>query len=142
MENEETKICPYCEAEINANAKKCKFCGEWVCEEEDDMPEELNHFNWGAFLFNWIWGIMHGKYITLLYFPACLVPVIGSIAISIWFGIAGNKWAWQSRTWESIEQFNDIQKIYVKLWIILAVFGLILTIKFLSLFLFIANLEV
>lgn len=27
---EETKHCPYCGAEINARAKKCKFCGKWI----------------------------------------------------------------------------------------------------------------
>lgn len=126
----ENRQCPYCNAEISGDAKKCKFCGEWVCkDDENNYPEDLKRFNWGAFLMNWIWGIMHGKYITLLYFVACLIPVIGPIGISIWFGFSGNKWAWQSRNWASIEEFNQCQRNWVKLWIILFVLGLIFAIK-------------
>lgn len=124
------KKCPFCGGKIDTDAQKCKFCGEWVNKkDEDNFPQELKHFNWGAFLLNWIWGIMHKKYITLLYFPACIIPVIGPLAISIWFGIMGNKWAWNSQTWESTEQFNEVQKSWVRWWIILAIFGLILAIK-------------
>lgn len=126
----ENKLCPFCNAEISSEAKKCKFCGEWVCKnEEDDYPVELKRFNWGAFLMNWIWGVMHGKYITLLYFAACIIPVIGPIAISVWFGFAGNKWAWNSRNWASIDEFNRVQRNWVKLWIVLSVLSLIFALK-------------
>ena len=43
---------------------------------KDEFPQELKRFNWGAFLLNWIWGIMHKQYITLLYFVACIIPVL------------------------------------------------------------------
>ena len=26
----ETAVCPFCESEISATAKKCSHCGEWV----------------------------------------------------------------------------------------------------------------
>ena len=42
-----------------------------------------------------------------MYFAACIIPVLGPLAVSIWFGFAGNKWAWKSKNWESIEQFNE-----------------------------------
>lgn len=29
-EQQKTKICPYCGSEINAEAKKCRFCGSWL----------------------------------------------------------------------------------------------------------------
>ncbi len=136
----ENKVCPFCNAEISADAKKCKFCGEWVDKEnEENFPSELKKFNWGAFLLNWIWGIMHKKYITLLYFVACIIPVIGPLAISIWFGIAGNKWAWNSKNWASVEEFNDVQRNWVKLWIILAVVSLIIGIKVFLLLAFIGS---
>lgn len=64
-----------------------------------------------------------------MYFVACLIPVIGPIGISVWFGVVGNKWAWQSKNWDSIEQFNETQRNWVKLWLILAVVSVILAIK-------------
>ncbi len=142
MENFENKLCPFCSAEIPSDAKKCKFCGEWVCQDEENFPQELKRFNWGAFLLNWIWGIMHKKYITLLYFVACIIPVIGPLAISIWFGFAGNKWAWQSKKWDSIESFNESQQNWVKLWFILVVLGLIFAIKIFIILTLIGSAEV
>lgn len=134
---EETKVCQFCGAEINSDAKKCNFCGEWV----NSLPKELRHFNWGAFLLNWIWGIMHKKYITLLYFPACLIPIIGPLAISICFGFMGNKWAWNSQTWESPEQFNEVQQNWVRIWLILFILGLIFAIKAFLFFAIIGSVE-
>lgn len=70
-------------------------------------------FNWGAFFLNWIWGIYHKSYLTLIMIPASFIPYIGSmitLGLSIWFGVEGNKWAWQNRRWESIEQFHAVQK--------------------------------
>lgn len=29
-EQQKTKICPFCGNEINAGAKKCRFCGSWL----------------------------------------------------------------------------------------------------------------
>ena len=98
-------------------------------ENSSIYPEEIRHFNWGAFLLNWIWGIMHGRYITLWYFPACLIPFVGPLAICFWFGIMGNRWAWDSREWESVEKFNESQRFWVKLWLVLFIFAIIITAK-------------
>lgn len=32
VEEKEVRQCPYCEAELSETAKKCKYCGEWVDE--------------------------------------------------------------------------------------------------------------
>lgn len=106
-----------------------------------NIPEEVKHFNWGAFLLNWIWGIMHKKYITLLYFPACLIPIAGPLAISIWFGIEGNKWAWESQQWDSVEKFNQTQQNWVRLWFVLFVLGWIIAIKIIYIIMIISNLK-
>lgn len=142
MENTENMQCPFCNGEISPEAKKCKHCGEWVVKEEDLFPQELKRFNWGAFLLNWIWGVMHKKYITLLYFLACFIPILGPLVISIWFGIAGNKWAWNSKNWASIEEFNEVQKNWVRIWFILAGLGIIITLKVIFVILLISNIQI
>jgi hypothetical protein len=105
--------------------------------DKDNLPKELNCFNWGAFLLNWIWGIMHKKYITLLYFPACIIPLLGPLLVSIWFGNVGNKWAWESQNWESVEQFNEVQQKYVRLWIVLFIFSVVICVKLFFIFAYI-----
>ena len=29
------KLCPYCDSEVNYNALKCKYCGEWIEKKRD-----------------------------------------------------------------------------------------------------------
>ena len=73
-------------------------------------------FNWGACLLSWIWGLGNRSYITLIIFPIAIsgiIPVLGIIVqlgVMIWFGINGNKWAWQNKRWNSIEEFHRVQK--------------------------------
>lgn len=111
-------------------------------KKEDVFPEELKRFNWGAFLLNWIWGLMHKQYITLLYFLACFIPVIGPFAISLWFGFAGNKWAWESKQWNSVEEFNEVQRNWVRLWFVLMILATIITLKVIFIILLISNIQV
>jgi len=42
--------CPYCRSEVVDNAKKCKYCGEWVVKQYEDkdgvqlsIDEEIAH---------------------------------------------------------------------------------------------------
>jgi len=102
--SEEIKQCPYCGEKIKVEAKKCRHCGEWLdktstqeeCEtqippsqfsSEKEFPPELNKFNWGVFLWTWIWGLTYGKPITLIYIPFAFIPVIGAfinLGLCIW----------------------------------------------------------
>ncbi len=144
MENSSTeiKLCPFCNAEISFDAKKCKFCGEWVDENKKNLPKGIRKFNWGAFLLNWIWGVMHKKYITLLILPASIIPFIGPLALAIWFGFKGNQWAWESKDWESVEQFNEVQTNWVRVWLILFILGLIFTLKTFLFLVYIGNTQI
>lgn len=83
-----------------------------------EFPQELQKFNWGAFFLTWIWGIGNKSYIALWALLSCIVsaiPLIGVLAIgfNIWLGIKGNEYAWQNKNWESVEQFNNVQKKWV-----------------------------
>ena len=41
MSENQVKICQFCGGEINEDAKKCKFCGEWVISEENELPQDI-----------------------------------------------------------------------------------------------------
>lgn len=90
------------------------------------------NFNWGAAIFNIIWGISNKTYIPFL--PCCIVVFIFNLLLHvkympfwvdiilrisfyifllcyfIYSGINGNKWAWQNKKWKSIQDFHKIQK--------------------------------
>lgn len=69
------------------------------------LPPEIKGWNWGAFFLNWIWGIGNSTFIALLMF----VPIV-NFAMPFVLGAKGNKWAWQNRTWRSVEHFKKSQK--------------------------------
>lgn len=69
------------------------------------VPEELKGWNWGAFFLNWIWGIGNSTYIALLMF----IPFVNLILPFV-LGAKGNEWAWQNRSWRSVEHFQSTQR--------------------------------
>jgi hypothetical protein len=73
------------------------------------LPPELQGWNWGAFLLNWIWGLGNRCYIGLLVF----VPLLG-LAIPFVLGVKGNAWAWRNGQWRSVEQFAQTQKRWAR----------------------------
>lgn len=107
------KTCPFCGNNIDAQATRCAFCKKLLYEvEEKSIPPEIRRFNWGAFLFNFIWGIFNKTYITLIILFTIFIPFgqIIDLGLCIWFGIKGNEWAWKNKNWESVEEFNKVQK--------------------------------
>jgi hypothetical protein len=81
------------------------------------IPEEIKGWNWGAFLMSWIWGIGNRVWIALLAF---LLGIIMSIIL----GIKGNEWAWQNKTWNSVEHFKKTQRTWAVVGVILLVINL------------------
>ncbi len=96
------------------------------------VPEEIaNRFNWGAFFLNWIWGIGNKVYFALFALLFAFIPFLGGIVclgFSIWLGFVGNKLAWQNKQWESLEEFERIQKIWTNVGLILFFTCIILSI--------------
>ena len=69
------------------------------------VPAEIQGWNWGAFLLSPFWLVSNRVWIGLL----AWVPLVGfSMAIAL--GAKGNEWAWKSRRWQSIEQFQAHQR--------------------------------
>lgn len=96
------------------------------------VPVEVKGWGWSPFLWSWIWAIGNNVWIGLL----ALVPYVGFI-MTIVLGIKGREWAWQSKHWDSVEQFNETQRKWVKAWFI--VMGAVLLISVLILILVVAT---
>lgn len=71
----------------------------------ESVPEEIQGWNWGAFLLPWFWLWSNQVWVGLF----CFAPYVGWV-MTIALGAKGNEWAWRSRRWRSIEQFKDHQK--------------------------------
>lgn len=69
------------------------------------VPEEIKHWNWGAFIFGWIWGVANDVWIAFL----TLIPVV-NLVMMVYLGVKGNELAWRKRKWESVEKFHQSQK--------------------------------
>jgi len=69
------------------------------------VPAEIDHWNWGAFLLNWIWGVGNNTFIALL----ALIPFVGLVMMFV-LGAKGSAWAWQNQRWESVERFKSTQR--------------------------------
>ena len=90
--------------------------------EPQDIPPELDRWNWGAFLLNWIWGVGNNTYIALL----TLVPFVGIIVMPFVLGAKGSRWAWRNGRWDSVEHFKRVQRLW-------AVWGAVIVLGFLLL---------
>jgi hypothetical protein len=70
------------------------------------VPAEIDRWNWGAFLLNWIWGIGNNTYIALLTFS----PLFGFFIMPFVLGAKGSAWAWRNGRWDSVEHFKRVQR--------------------------------
>ena len=68
--------------------------------------QEVKGWNWGAFMYNWIWGIGNKSYLPLL----CLIPLFGFIWMFV-CGAKGNEWAFMNQDVD-VNTFNAIQKTW------------------------------
>ena len=84
------------------------------------VPMELDRWNWGAFLLNWIWGIGNDTYIALLMF----VPGVNIVMLFV-LGFKGNRWAWRNKRWIDVDHFKRVQRKW-------AIWGVILWVAFIG----------
>ncbi|MDD2721859.1 MAG: zinc ribbon domain-containing protein [Gallionella sp.] len=79
------------------------------------LPEGIKGWSWGAFWFSWIWAIFNKTWIGLL----ALIPLVNLVMMVV-LGLKGREWAWQNKTWTSVEHFKRVQKKWdVAGWIII-----------------------
>jgi hypothetical protein len=83
----------------------------------EQVPAEIDRWNWSAFLLNWVWGIGNNTFIALLTF----VPLIGLVMPFV-LGAKGSRWAWCNGHWDSIEHFKRVQRSWAK-WAVVIYIG-------------------
>lgn len=74
--------------------------------------QDLSKWNWGAFMFNWLWAICNGIYWPLLLILLNLIPYVGPIAtfgLCVYLGVKGTEMAWKAKSWSSWESFKKTQ---------------------------------
>jgi hypothetical protein len=82
------------------------------------LPREIDRWNWGAFLLNWVWGLGNNTVIALVMF----VPIVNMVMPFV-LGAKGSAWAWRNKRWETLDHFKRVQRLWaiwgVVAWIIL-----------------------
>ncbi len=104
------------------------------------LPPQLNEFNWGAFLFTFIWGIRFRVWITLLAIPLILVQMplklnwILYLLLQFYCGFNGNNWAYQTLHNKSAAEFRKQQEYWgiaaISCYIVIPLIFLNLLVKF------------
>jgi len=76
---------------------------------ESVVPPEIMKWNWGAFIFSWLWGIPNNTYRAFW----VIFPFVG-FCMMFALGFKGSEWAWRHKEWQSIEYFQQVQKKWAK----------------------------
>ncbi len=77
--------------------------------QEGEIPDEIRDWNWGAAAFTGYWLAYYSSWKSLLIIPLMIIPYV-NIIVAIIFGMSGNQWAWQSKKWANVEEFNNAQR--------------------------------
>lgn len=121
------KECPICHRKMSVGKyvdettviMTCKHCCKEfrITYDEEEIPRNINDFNWGAFFLWHLWGFWNG--IPLLscfgifigFLAAFFYPLyILDIAISLYLGLRGNRLSWRKKNWVSAVNFERCQK--------------------------------
>ncbi len=129
----------------------------------NELPSELNKFNWGAFLLTWIWGIGNGVWLALWIFAfypiqwiilgigfaigavagneiaavirvlLVLIGLIFSFGFIVWLGKNGNRLARKTGRWQDVEKFKSFQKKWAIAGLVIALFYSVIIVGMLTL---------
>lgn len=88
-----------------------------------EVPAKAMGWSWAAFLWGPIWAIGNKVWSGLL----ILLPVIGVIFLII-LAIKGKKKSWEKGNWKDIDHFVKVQKRWVKIWLILFLINILVSV--------------
>jgi TIR domain len=90
--------------------------------EEARIEVELAKWNWGAFLLTWVWGVANGVYRSFLVW----IPFYG-LYEWVMLGKNGNRLAWETKRWQTIDEFHTTQRKWaIWAWVVAVVVILII----------------
>ena len=58
------------------------------------IPREVKRFNWGAFFFTWIWGLVNKSYLTLISLALWAISFVVPFIFGFGAGLSGNETAY------------------------------------------------
>lgn len=99
-----------------------------------EVPEEIKKWNWGAFSLNIIWGIGNKTYLPLL----CLIPLFNFVWVFI-CGFKGNEWAWRDGNYTDVETFKQVQKTWSRAGIAMFIIQIVIILLYLVFVVFILS---
>jgi hypothetical protein len=85
------------------------------------LPDGVGGLCWSGFLWNWIWGLLNRVWFSLLVF----VPVVGMLVPFVLL-LKGRQWAWENKSWESVDHFNSVQRKWTMVGLVLMIGALVL----------------
>lgn len=91
------------------------------------LPPELKKFNWGTFLWGWIWCIGNRVWWALavsLLLSLFVGPFV--LIFNVYLGFLGNELAWKAKVWSSPEHFQEVQHKWAKWGVVFLVAWLVL----------------
>ena len=86
--------------------------------------DELDKWNWGAFLWTVIWALGHKLWKQAII--GLLITVvtlgIGNIGVAIWYALKGNRWIWERGGYSSKEELRQKERkwAWAYLWVTVA----------------------
>lgn len=147
------ELCPDCNREMKIDKfidkssiiMKCKHCQKTfkLTYDEQTFPANIKSFNWGAFFLGAYWGFWNGatgyalirwtlsmfsnnEALAIITYPILL-------ALSLYYGIKGNRISWSKKNWSSIENFEKYQERWsIAAWIVFLSVILILLVTYLN----------
>lgn len=94
----------------------------------ETTPDEIKKWNWGAFMYNIMWGIGNKCYLPLL----CLVPILNIVWVFV-CGFKGNEWAWQNGNYSNPREFFLVQETWNRAGLVGFILALIIIVIYIVL---------
>jgi hypothetical protein len=88
------------------------------------QKDELDKWNWGAFLWGVIWAFGHRLWKQAIIGLVLSVVTLGlaQIPVGIWYALKGNRWIWERGGYDSKEELRQKERkwAWAYLWLFLA----------------------